>query len=422
MTESMPTGLTPVRLRAQTVAPREESAVRGTWPVFGHAEVAAAVEVLGSGAVNYWTGTQGRRFEEEFAAAVGCEYGVAVANGTMALEIALRVLGVGPGDEVIVPSRTFIASASCVVALGARPVVVDVDPDSQNLTAQTVLAGITARTKAVVAVHLAGWPVEMAGLLELAREYGIAVVEDCAQAHGARLHGRPVGSWGDVAAWSFCQDKILTTAGEGGMITTNDPALHQAAWSYKDHGKSWKKAHQPATGTGYRWVHDSFGTNARMHEIAAAVGRAALPRLPADLAARRRNAAVLTARLAGLPVLRTTTPPPWVEHAYYRWYGFIRPERLRDGWDRGRILATLVAAGVPCSVGSCGEVYREAAFPAAWRPAHALPTAAELARTSLAFLVHPTLESADMHHWADLITHVLSEASIGRLEPPYLPE
>ncbi|WP_083473284.1 DegT/DnrJ/EryC1/StrS aminotransferase family protein [Frankia sp. R43] len=411
MTESTPTGLAPVRLPAQTVVP-QENAVRGTWPVFGHAEVAAAVEVLDSGAVNYWTGTQGRRFEEEFAAAVGCEYGVAVANGTIALEIALRVLGVGPGDEVIVPSRTFIASASCAVALGARPVVVDVDPDSQNLTARTVLAGLTARTRAIVAVHLAGWPAEMRSLLELAREHGIAVVEDCAQAHGARLCGRPVGSWGDVAAWSFCQDKILTTAGEGGMITTRNPALYQAAWSYKDHGKSWSKAHEPAQGAGFRWLHDSFGTNARMHEIAAAVGRAALPRLPADLAARRRNAAILAERLGHLPALRTTTPPPWVEHAYYRWYAFVRPEHLRDGWDRDRILAALAAVGVPCSVGSCGEVYREEAFPIEWRPARALPTAADLARTSLAFLVHPTLEPADMHHWADLVTDVLAEATV----------
>jgi dTDP-4-amino-4,6-dideoxygalactose transaminase len=387
------------------------AAAAPSWPVFGPEEVAAVVGVLDSGAVNYWTGSQGRQFEEEFAAAVGCQHGVAVANGTVALEIGLRVLGIGPGDEVIVPSRTFFASASAVVALGARPVVVDVDLDSQNLTAQTVAAGITSRTRAVVAVHLAGWPVEMTSLLEVARRHGLAVIEDCAQAHGARVHGRPVGSWGDMAAWSFCQDKILTTAGEGGMITTNDPALCRAAWSYKDHGKSWSKTRQAPSGVGFRWLHDSFGTNARMHELAAAVGRAVLPRLPADLAARRRNAAILAERLGGLPALRTTPPPPWVEHAYYRWYAFVRPEQLRDGWDRDRVLAALVAAGVPCSVGSCGEIYREAAFPVAWRPARELPVAAALGRTSLAFLVHPTLEPEDMHHWADLVSGVLSEAS-----------
>jgi dTDP-4-amino-4,6-dideoxygalactose transaminase len=314
---------------------------------------------------------------------------------------------------VIVPARTFIATASCAVSVGARPVFVDVDPDSQNLTAATVRPAITARTKAVIAVHLAGWPAAIGELLELTRPRGIALIEDCAQAHGATLDGQPVGSLADIAAWSFCQDKILTTGGEGGMITTNDPEAHQAAWAYKDHGKSWAGTHPTAVAPepGYRGLHDTFGTNARMHELAAAVGRAALPRLPADLARRRANAAVLHARLGGEPALRIPVAPPAAGHSYYRWYAFLRPDQLADGWTRDRVLAAILAEGIPCSVGSCGEIYLERAFPLDWRPAAPLPVAAELAATSLAFPVHPTMTSQDLHDIAGAVVKVLAVAS-----------
>jgi dTDP-4-amino-4,6-dideoxygalactose transaminase len=386
-----------------------------TWPAFEPDEIAAAATALRSGKVNYWTGEQGQRFEEEYAATVGCAYGVALANGTVALEIALRALGVGPGDEVIVPARTFIATASCAVAVGARPVVVDVDPDSQNLTAETVAPAVTTRTRAIIAVHLGGRPADMPSIMRLAHDRRIPVVEDCAQAHGATLDGRPVGSLGDIAAWSFCQDKILTTGGEGGMITTNDPGAYRFAWEYKDHGRNLDgacRARSPEE-RGFRWVHDSYGTNARMHELGAAVGRAALPRLPRNLATRQANAAILNEYLHDLPALRIPTVPPSIGHAYYRWYAFVRPALLVDGWTRDRLLGALVTEGIPCSVGSCGEIYRERAFPEEWRPAVRLPVAACLGATSLALPVHPTLRPADMRHMANVVAEVLSVATGG---------
>jgi dTDP-4-amino-4,6-dideoxygalactose transaminase len=382
------------------------------WPRFSPREITAVEEVLRSGRVNYWTGEQGRAFEREFAAAVGARHGVAVANGTLALELSLRALGAGPGDEVVVPSRTFIATASCVVAVGARPVFIDVDRDSGNLTAETVEAAISGRTRAVIAVHLGGWPVDMAPLRRLADEKGFALVEDCAQAHGATYRGRPVGSLGDVAAWSFCQDKILTTAGEGGLVTTDDPAAWRAVWSYKDHGKDPDVLASPHDGRSFRWLHASFGSNARMHELAAAAGRVALRQLPGWVERRRENASMLFERLARIPALRVPTPrTDLVDASFYRVYVYVRPEQLRNGWNRDRVLASIRAEGVPCSVGSCGEVYLEGAFSAHLRPPARLPVARELGETSLAFLVHPTLGPADMLDLTEAVEKVMSAAT-----------
>ncbi|OAA19007.1 putative PLP-dependent enzyme [Frankia sp. EI5c] len=384
------------------------------WPRFSADEIRAVQAALSSGRVNYWTGDQGRAFEREYAAAVGAGHGIAVANGTVALELALRALGVGPGDEVIVPSRTFMASASCVATVGARPVFADVDPDSGNLTARTAQAAITGHTRAVIAVHLGGWPVDMDPLMHLARDAGLAVVEDCAQAHGACYRGRPVGGFGDVAAWSFCQDKILTTAGEGGFVTTGDRAVWRHVWSYKDHGKDPDLLATPHDGAGFRWTHTTIGTNARMHELAAAAGRVALRSLPDWVRRRRENGGALLRRLGALPQLRVPLPPdePDTHASYYRAYAYLRPETLRPGWDRDRVLRAIRAEGIPCSVGSCGEVYRERAFAGAGPGVGRLPVAARLADTSLAFLVHPTLTLDDMRDAADAAEKVLSAASV----------
>lgn len=366
------------------------------WPQFEAEEIEAASRVLRSGKVNYWTGEEGREFEKEFAVRAGCKYGVAVANGTVALELGLYALGIGDGDEVIVPSRSFIASATCAVMRGARPVFADVDEDSQNLTADTIRPLITAKTKAIIAVHLAGWPCDMDPIVELARDHDLKVIEDCAQCHGATYNGRPVGSLGDVAAFSFCQDKIMTTGGEGGMLTTNDEELWQRAWSFKDHGKSYDAVYKREHPPGFRWLHESFGTNWRLTEMQSAIGRVILKKLPRFVELRRENAAILTEGFSTIPGLRITVPPPSIGHSYYKYYAFIRRECLRDGWTRDRILAAITAEGIPCFSGSCSEIYLEKAFPSQMRPARSLEVARELGETSLMFLVHPTLSEKDM--------------------------
>lgn len=381
------------------------------WPVFAADEIAAATAVLTSGKVNYWTGEHGKAFEREFAAWHGTHHAIALANGTLALELALMALDIGPGADVIVPARTFIASASAAVARGARIVCADVDRDSGNLTAATVLAAITPATRAVVVVHLGGWPADVDAIRKVCDPRGIVVIEDCAQSHGARLRGRPTGALGVVAAFSFCQDKIMTTGGEGGMVTTSDDALWSRMWAYKDHGKDYAQVHRTDHPPGFRWLHGSFGSNYRITEMQAAIGRLQLGKLDAWCARRRRSAAILQRGLESLPALRIPTPDSDSDHAYYRMYAYVDPSRLKDDWSRDRIAQTVTAAGVPCMQGSCGEIYREQAFPEAWRPQAPLPVAAELGRTSLAMLVHPTLGDDDMRHAVRVIRDVVSVAT-----------
>jgi dTDP-4-amino-4,6-dideoxygalactose transaminase len=380
------------------------------WPSFESDEVDAVARILQSGKVNYWTGNEGRLFEEEFAAFSGSRYAVALANGTVALELALYALGVGPGDEVVVACRTFIASASCAAMRGAIPIMADVDRESQNITADNVRAVLSPRTKAIIAVHLAGWPCEMDPILQLAADCGLKVVEDCAQAHGATYKGRPVGSMGDAAAFSFCQDKILTTGGEGGMLTTNDLGVWTRAWSFKDHGKSYDAVYNRPHPPGFRWLHESFGTNWRLTEMQSAMGRIQLRRLRQTVEKRRHLAAILTAGFAGIPSLRVTQPPADVEHSYYKYYVFVRPETLRKDWTRDRIVQAVNGEGIPCQAGSCSEIYLEKAFPEEWRPAGRHPVARELGETSLMFLVHSTLSEEDMQDTVAALQKVMSHA------------
>ena len=383
------------------------------WPAYTREEADAVARVLLSNRVNYWTGDECREFEREFRRFADSEYAIAVANGTVALDLALHGLGVGqdPSDEVIVTSRTFLASVSSIVMAGARPVFADVDRDSQNITAASVAEKITPRTRAIVAVHLAGWPCEMDALMKLAERHGLYVIEDCAQAHGARYHGRSVGSIGHVGCWSFCQDKIMTTGGEGGMVTTSDGELWRRMWAFKDHGKSWEAVYERDHPPGFRWLHESFGTNWRLTEMQAAIGRIQLARMPQWKVTRQRHAARIWQAAAGSPGLRVPRVPTHCDHAAYKCYVFVEPERLAPGWDRDRVMDEINAAGVPCFSGSCSEVYREKAFDGTgWRPKAPLPVARELGETSLMFLCHPTLTEDEVARTCAVIEEVMARA------------
>lgn len=383
-----------------------------SWPHYEPDEVEAAATVLRSGKVNYWTGEEARKFECEYAASVGVEHAVALMNGTVSLEAALYALGIGPGDEVIVPCRTFIATASAVVMRGGVPIMADIDSDSQNLTVATIEPLVTPRTRAVIAVHLAGWPCEMDSLLTFAARHNLYVIEDCAQAHGATYKGRPVGSFGHAAAFSFCQDKILTTGGEGGMLMTNDRSIWERAWSFKDHGKGWDAVYNQQHSDGFRWLHDSFGTNWRLTEMQAAIGRIQLRRLPMWVEQRRQHARMLEEGFSRIPSLRVTRPQDDVGHSYYKYYVFIRPERLAPDWTRDRIVQAIQAEGIPCIAGICPEVYLERAFRnAEQHPTLRLPVARELGETSMMFLVHPTLQAEHMLQTCRAVEKIMSTAS-----------
>jgi len=380
------------------------------WPSYAEDEVAAVTAVLRSGKVNYWTGEHCTAFEREYAQATQRRHGIALANGTLALELALLAFGIGPGDEVVTASRTYVASASCAVMRGALPKLADVDVDSQCVTASTLRAALTPKTRAIVVVHLAGWPCPMDEITALAAERGLIVVEDCAQAHGATLGGRPVGSFGHAAAFSFCQDKIISTGGEGGMLVLDDEDAWKKAWAYKDIGRSYDAVHHRKHAPGFRWLTESFGSNWRLTEMQAAIGRIQLAKLPAWTAARRANARTLADGFAGLPILRVPAPPAEVGHARYKFYAFVRPTELATGWSRDRIMAEMNERGVPCTVGSCSEVYLEKAFSdRGWGRSERLPVARALGETSLMFMVHPGLPAealqASVQAMQDLAGH-----------------
>jgi dTDP-4-amino-4,6-dideoxygalactose transaminase len=401
------------------------------WPSFTPEEADAVHRVILSNKVNYWTGKECREFEQEFAAWCGVPYAVALANGTLALDLALKALGIGPGDEVVVTPRTFIASVSCVVNAGAVPVFADVEADSGNISARTIAAALTPRTKAVICVHLAGWPCDMDPIMALAEQHGLKVIEDCAQAHGAQYKGRSVGSIGHVGAWSFCQDKIMTTGGEGGMVTTNDEYLWRSMWSYKDHGKSYSAVYERQHPPGFRWVHESFGTNWRMLEMQAVIGRIQLQSMADWTAKRHANATKIAIALrpfsdesgvVRLPQLSCIScsgssfcasgAKSGCVHAQYKFYAYVRPENLSAGWSRDRIIDAMNAGGVPCYQGSCSEVYLEKAFDGTgWRPSKRLPVAQQLGETSLMWLVHPTLTPDNMQQTVSVVSRVMKEAS-----------
>lgn len=380
-----------------------------TWPVFAADERAAVDEVLRSGRVNQWTGDRVKRFEAALSERIGVPHAIALANGTVALELALRAFGIGAGDEVIVTSRSFVASASCVSLVGATPVFADVDRGSQNMTAETVAPLITPRTKAILPVHLAGWPADMAPIMALAETHGLKVIEDCAQAIGAEIDGRAAGSFGDAATFSFCQDKIVTTGGEGGMVLFRDPDAWQRAWEFKDHGKSWDAVQAPAGGQSFRWLHAGIGTNWRMTEMQAAIGLVQLGKLDGWIERRRANASLWAEALGQSPAVRIPWPGEGIQHACYKFYAFLQPEHLASSTSRDDVLAALADAGVRAFSGSCPEIYREDAF--ADLDVAPRPIARELGETSLMFEVHPTLDPERLAE-----TAAAARATIARFE------
>ncbi|MGZ8258209.1 MAG: DegT/DnrJ/EryC1/StrS family aminotransferase [Methylotenera sp.] len=384
------------------------------WPYFENDEIDAATKTLTSGKVNYWTGELGKQFENSYAKSVGRKYGIALSNGTVALELALRVLGIKAGDEVIVTSRSYVASASCVVLLGAVPVFADVEFESGNISAETIEPLITNKTKAIIPVHVGGWPCDMPRIMALATKYGLKVVEDCAQAHGASVSGKSVGAWGHASIFSFCQDKIISTGGEGGLLLLDDEASFKQAWSYKDIGRSYDAVFHQQHPSGFRWLTESAGSNFRMTEFQAAIGLKQLEKLPRWIEKRNQHANAIIEVLKSfdfinVPVLSNKSGN---QNAYYRLYATINPgykavflgeESLRDA-----IVNQLVKEGVPCFFGTCAEIYREKLFvDLGYCPKTPFKNARFFSDYAFCFLVHHTITSSQMGHITTMIKSVL---------------
>lgn len=389
------------------------------WPCFTQEEADIVQNVLLSNKVNYWTGDECRKFEKEFAVWADSKYAVTLANGTLALDIAFKALGIGAGDEVIVTSRSYIASITSIINSGATPVFVDVDLESQNITPNNISSAINNKTKAILCVHLAGWPCEMNEIKSIANTHNLFIIEDCAQAHGAKYKGVSVGSIGDIGCWSFCQDKIMTTGGEGGMVTTSDKSLWLKMWEYKDHGKSYEAVYEREHPQGFKWLHESFGTNWRMTEMQGAIGRIQLNRMSEWTRLRNRNADILTkaflkfANKDGIIRIPQLNCDEGSTHAYYKYYVFVNPSACKKNWDRDRIISEISSEGVPCMHGSCSEIYQEKAFDnTEYRPNKRLPVAKQLGETSIVFLVHPTLKEDEMKNISKVATSIFKRALV----------
>jgi perosamine synthetase len=340
-------------------------------------ELWAVQQVLKSGRLR--SGRITEDFERRFARAVGARFAVAVNSGTAALYLAYRALLV-PGDEVIVPDFTFVATASMVVAVGARPVFADVDPETFTLDPADAERRITRRTRALAPVHLHGHPADISGLTRLARRHHLRLIWDAAQAHGASFHGRDVGSFPNVVCYSFYPSKNMTT-GEGGMLTTSDPSLAAEFRLARSHGEE------------SRYRHVRLGFNFRLTDIAAALGREQLRRLPAAIRRRRQNAAILARGLAGLPGLETPRIAPGAGHAFNLFTLCLDPEVLRI--SRDEFQTALAERGIETAVHYPLPLHRQPIF-RGYGGDRDFPVSARLAETVLSLPVHPGLSHRDL--------------------------
>ena len=379
------------------------------WPHYETDEVLAVSEILKSGKVNYWTGSIGRQFEESFSKWCGTKYSYSLANGTLALDVAYRSLNLADNDEIITTPRTFIATASTLSVLGLKPIFADVDFDSGNITAETIEPLINKKTKAISVVHLGGWPANLIEIKDIAKAYNLKLIEDCSQAHGAKINGLNVGSIGDIGTWSFCQDKILSTGGEGGMITTSHENIGAFISSWRDHGKDIKKMFTKNQSSAFRYIHDNLGLNYRMTEIQSKIGDMQLKKLSTWHKKRSFNANQIANALKQCKNVRVPLPSPPFEHAWYKFYAYLIPDALAEGWDRERILFEFNKEKTPVFSGSCSEIYLEKCMSNSYQNKQ-LSNAKSLGDTSLMFLVHPTIDKKSLDTYISKIVHVLNKA------------
>ncbi len=382
------------------------------WPQYSEEEIIAVSNVLRSSKVNYLFGEEGTLFEKEFSKYTGINYSIALANGSVALTCAYLALGLKEGDEIITTPRTFIATSSSAVLLGLKPVFADVDINSGCICPKSIESLITNKTKAICVVHLGGWPAEMNKIKEIAEAFNLFLIEDCSQAHGAEINEKSVGNFSDIATWSFCQDKIISTGGEGGMITTSSKELKEKIWSFKDHGKNYLNYFSNNSSNEFKFIHDSFGTNFRLTEIQSSIGRIQLKRLNQMRSIRTKNAMILLDILKELKSLRVPLPKKNIRHAWYKFYFYIDKKYLKTSWSRNRIIQEINDSGYSAFSGSCSEIYKEKCFKNyGFFPKKVLKNAVILGETSIALLVHPTIDKNQIENYGIKVKEIIESAT-----------
>ncbi len=355
-------------------------------PQIGDDEVEAVARVLRSKWLAH--GPEVEAFEKEFAQYIGVEEGAAVSNGTVALVLAMKALGIGPGDEVIVPNYTFVSTATSVLMVGAKPVFAEVEWDTFNISVEDVAKRISSRTKAVVAVHLFGHPADVKALRELADDKGIYLIEDAAQAHGAEAYGRKVGSWGHVAIFSFYATKNMTT-GEGGIVVSNDREVIRRVKLLRNHGQV------------SRYVHEVLGGNYRMTSFQAAIGRQQLKKLDAMNESRRRNAFKLSRRLGELRGIELPVERSWAKHVYH-----LYAVKIVEA-DRDCVRRCMVERGIEVGVHYPMALTEQPLFRKLGYGDLEYPVSKRLSRVELSLPVHPGLSDEDIEYIASSLRQCL---------------
>lgn len=383
------------------------------WPIHSEDEIDAVADVLRSGRTNYWTGEHGQAFEREWVEYTGAQHALTVTNGTTALELALHGIGtmITDGDEssvltynrelrirrrdaeVIVPCRTFMATASAVVTSGMNPVLADINSVTLNVTAETLEARRTPRTVAVIVVHYAGLPCDMPAIMEWANKHSIIVIEDCAHAHGARINGKHVGTFGAVGCFSFCVGKIISTGGEGGMVICNDDAIHARMAARRDHGRFQMVGNRDMTQFTYEV--QEFGTNLRLTEMQSAIGRLQLKKLDGWNAKRNHIATIYRNAINGPGIRHPARADGRV------WYLYNMQVFDRDRQD---LLRRLNERGIPARIGGCPNLLMEPVFGGVGAPC---PEADAVGERTLSLPVYPTMTLSDVEEVCTVVNEEL---------------
>ena len=371
-------------------------------PFYSNKSIQKIGPLLKSGKVNYWSGNECKKFEQEFSNYLGNKYSLAVSNGSVALEMALKALSFNKRDKIIVSPRSFIMSASCTLSVGLKPVFADVD-DNGNLSIEGIKKVYSKNVRAIILVHLNGLSCDLDPIMKFAKKNKIFLIEDCSQAHGAIYKGKKVGTFGDISTWSFCQDKIISTGGEGGMISTNNKKLWLKCWSLKDHGKNYNSCFVKKHKIGFKWLHDNLGSNYRMTEMQALLGREQLKIL--DKQIKKRNI-IANLYLNGLkdyyekynilkkPDFEYKTSY-WMgskktrnknTHAFYRLNLYINKDKI----EQLKLIEQFNKKKINCGIGSCPEIYREKIFKNLnFYPKKRLSNAKLLGEISIVFPINP---------------------------------
>jgi len=376
-----------------------------SWPKYQNKEIISAIKILKSGKVNYWTGKQNKNFEKQFQKYFNLKHAVTVANGTAALYLAVKVLNLKKNSEILVTPRSYFASASCILMNDCKPKFTDIDLATQNICVKTLEKNISNKTKAIICVHLNGYPCDMKEIMKIAKKNNIFVIEDCSQAHGAMIGNKHVGSFGDIGVWSFCQDKIISTGGEGGMISTKKTSFYKKIWSMKDQGRNIDKVGKFKNGK-FQYLHDYLGLNLRMTEVQAKLGSIQLSNLKKTIKKRNFNANLIIDFLKKYSdVFHIFKIKKNYKHAFYRLCLTLKISKKKIN----NLFNKCSEKKIEIFSGPCPEIYKEKIFKKFLGKKFFLKNANYLSGRTISFLVDQTISEKKMKTFLKKLGFIINQ-------------